>query len=562
MSDQSDSAASARASRRGAIGLLLALALGVWCYAPALHAFFAQDDFAFLAMVRLLHQPWLLFVHDHFPASLYFRPLGVLLWWLVCALAGAAAWPQYAVNLALHLGCVAALYTLLQHLRRDAWLNAGWAALYAAHPLALGTALWLSDRFDLMTTLFALLALAAALAYVTRARTRDLTLLLLWIMLGLASKELGVVGAAGAFAAIAFASRAPLDLRRRITALVAIALLTLGWLAYRQALLTPIGDGGSPAWLTPAVFVQGAANWLRSGMQFLVTDPRVPTWGGWLLALAAAAWTASVAFAHRAPHERALRWSALVGLATLLLLPGLVQAPVAAKHLGSIDAGAVGFNLIVASRFFHLALAALIALLALAAAPLTAAGAELPVARRLCGAAVFCALVALAPVAQRIAHDHASETRRQIAPLRAAQDALDRSVLPAQACQVYFLQTASLPAFAGYSDALAKGLAREPARLAHCLVSTERPPYTYFVRSGSLQPTDYALLRPLALAGKPVPGAVVGDLEMRYLSLQPDPSVALPPQELFFEYRDGTFADVSAAVRAGERKIDFVVAKP
>ncbi len=223
-----------------AAAILLALAVGAFCYAPALRAFFAQDDFAFLALVRLLHQPWLLFVHDHFPASLYFRPLGVFVWWSVCAVAGAAAWPQYAVNLAAHLGCVVALYALLQRMHRDAWLNALWAALFAAHPLAIGTALWLSDRFDLLTTLFSLLAVNAALAYAARPQARTLVLLLVALLCALLSKELGVVGSAAAFAAVALAPRRVLSLAQRTSALAAIALLTLLWLAYRHAMLTPI----------------------------------------------------------------------------------------------------------------------------------------------------------------------------------------------------------------------------------------------------------------------------------------------------------------------------------
>jgi hypothetical protein len=86
--------AGSRVRWRFATPVALALVIGFVSYAPALRAYFAQDDFAFLALVRLLHAPWLLFVHDHFPASLYFRPLGVLAWWLVCAFADAQAWPH------------------------------------------------------------------------------------------------------------------------------------------------------------------------------------------------------------------------------------------------------------------------------------------------------------------------------------------------------------------------------------------------------------------------------------------------------------------------------------
>ena len=529
-------------------GLLLALALGAWCYAPALHAWFAQDDYAFLALVRLLHQPWLVFVHDHFPGSMYFRPLGVFLWWLVAAAADDAARPQYALNLALHLGCVAALYTLLQRLRRDAVLNALWAALYAAHPLAVGTALWLADRFDLLTTLFSLLALHAAFAHAERPRAATLLGLLGALLLGLLSKELGVVGAAAAFAAIALAPRSNLALRPRIVALVAIAALTLAWLAYRRAMLTSFGDASAHL---PAVsaFTAGFWNWLRAGAVFLFDDPRASAWSLVLVALAVVLWIAAAVTALRA-QERLPRLHVAAALLVLIFLPGLVQAPVAYKHLaGTIGSDMFFFHLIVPSRFFHLSLAGAVCALALITKP----------APRLSAAGAVLALIALAPLSHRIAHDYASGTRKDIAALTAAEAALDRTEIPAHACQIYFLQTSSLWGFAGYSDPIAKGLSARPERLAHCLISTERAPYAYFVRAGSVEPLDYRPLHPLEIAGKPFPILDIGDTQARYFTMGEDISTSIPDHAIFLEYRNGAFVDVSAAVRSGERKIPFVI---
>lgn len=540
-------------------GLLIALALGAWCYAPALHAWFAQDDYAFLALVRLLHQPWLVFVHDHFPGSMYFRPLGVFLWWLVAALADDAARPQYALNLALHLGCVAALYTLLQHLRRGAPLNALWAALYAAHPLAVGTALWLADRFDLLTTLFSLLALHAAFAHSQRPRALTLAGLLGALLLALLSKELGVVGAAATFAAIALAPRARLDLRQRLAALAAIALLTLAWLAYRRAMLTSFGDAS--AHLPPlASFAAGFWNWLRAGAVFSFDDPRAPGWSVVLVALAVVAWIAATASTlMRAPH-RAPRASVAAAVLVLIFLPGLVQAPVAFKHLaGTIGSDMFFFHLIVPSRFFHLSLAGLVCALALITAPPRTADA--PAAARLATLGIALALIALAPLSHRIAHDYASGTRKDIPALQAAETALDRIDIPAHACQIYFLQTSSLWGFAGYSDPIAKGLATQPERLAHCLISTERAPYAYFVRTGSVDPADYRPLHPLEFAGKPFPILELGDTQARYFTMGADIATSIPERAIFLEYRDGAFVDVSAAVRSGERKVEFAVTK-
>src|SRR5262249_7163496 len=140
------SAAGGGRGRSGrALALLAACLLAAWCFAPALHAYFAQDDFTLLALARLLREPWLVFYHDPFPGSRYSRPLGVLLWSLTTAAFDNAPRGHYGVNLLLHLGVTLALYALLQRLRRAAPLNIAWTAVYAVHPLAIGTALWLSD---------------------------------------------------------------------------------------------------------------------------------------------------------------------------------------------------------------------------------------------------------------------------------------------------------------------------------------------------------------------------------------------------------------------------------
>ena len=552
---------SKRAIRIPAIaGLLLALSIGAFCYAPALHAFFAQDDFAFLALVRLLHQPWLLFVHDHFPASLYFRPLGVFVWWVVCAFAGPAAGPQYAVNLLLHLGCVAALYSLLQRMQRDAWRNALWSALYAAHPLAVGTALWLSDRFDLMTTLFSLVAVNAALAYCARPRVRTLALILAVLLFGLLSKELGVVGSAAAFAAVALAPRRSLDVRQRATALAAIGALTLAWLAYRHMMLTPIPGAGT-LMVAPAIFIEGCWRWVRTGVEFLAYDPRLPGWALVVMAAAFALWLGAAVATRFTQRSEGSRWHAVAAVATLALLPGFVQAPVAVRHLGDIDAQTYGFALIVASRFYHLALAGLVCALMLASSPIVARTAARGAPRLATILALALMLIALAPASQRLAHTHASETRKQIAPVQALEGAISRIAPPDHACQIYVLGASAISGMSGYSDAIAKGVSDDPARIAHCLVTTERPPFTYFVRTGRVEPQDYQPLRPLSILGNVVPWLRIGDAETMYLTMGEGFASALPAQAIFLEYRDGAFVDVGGAVRSGERKIDFAATK-
>ena len=545
---------------RSLAGALLALVVAAFCYAPALHAYFAADDLAFLALVRLLDQPWLLFVHDHFPASVYFRPFGVLVWWIVCAFYGAAAWPQYAVNLLLHAGCVVALYALLQRMHRDVWRNALWAALYAAHPIAVGTGFWLSDRFDLMTTLFSLFAVNAALAYAARPRNATLAVTLSMLLLGLLSKELGIVASAAAFAAIAFSPRRSSSLAQRATALASIAALTLLWLAYRHAMLTTI-PGFSGSLISPATFVDGAWRWLRTGFELLVSDPRLAVWNIALLSCAAVLWVAAAIAARIGQRVEGGRWHAAAAAATLCLLPGLVQAPVAVHHLGDVDAHSLWSGLVVTSRFYHLALAGLICALMLVASPLVVRSTRRQKSQLALMAALVLAVVALAPASQRAAHAYASETRGQIAPLHALDVAVSQMDLPDRGCQVYFLDAGAIAGLSGYSDSIAKGLAADPAPRAHCLFASERPPYTYFVRTGSVTPDDYRPLHPVTLAGHVVPPLTLGSVQAMYFTMGEDFTAELPAHAIFLVYRDGEFVNVSDDVRAGRRKVDCVLTR-
>jgi hypothetical protein len=378
----------------------------------------------------------------------------------------------------------------------------------------------------------------------------------------LLSKELGVVGSAAAFAAIAFAPTIALGLAQRISALAAISVLTLCWLAYRHAMLTPI-PGIDSMMVSPATFAEGSWRWLRTGGEFLAHDPRMGVAGLVLLAIAVLLWLGAVVVSRVGRRSEDRHWGIAAAVAALCLLPGLVQAPVAVHHLGDIDAQTFWFALIVASRFYHLALAGLICALMLTSSPLIARGARSDRSRLVAAVALVLALVALAPAAQGIAHAYASETRKQVAPLQAFDEALTRNALPARACQIYVLGADAIWGLAGYADAIAKGLAADPARIAHCLVATERTPYTYFVRAGSVQPEDYRPLRPLALAGNAVPWLMLGDVQAMYLTMGEDFAVAtLPAAASFLEYRDGAFIDVGDAVRSGQRKVEFAIPKP
>jgi hypothetical protein len=566
----SSPSAAAPAWRKSARPLAFAAAClaGIGCYAPALHAYFAQDDFTLLALARLLHQPWLLFYHDHFPGSLFFRPLGVFVWWLTTAWFDNAPRGHYAINLLLHLGCVGALYVLLQRLRRNAPLNAAWCALYAVHPLAIGTALWLSDRFDLIATTFSLLALAAATAWLERPQARRLGAVLVCVLVAFMGKEIAIVGALAAAALLALPNApTPLPRRQRWAAAAAVLLLVAAWLGYRHALMTnPQNLLLKPDTLL-AVFAKGIGLWSRIGFEYLVADPRQGTLGAWLLAAAAVLLVIALVRAARAPRvapARSCAWGLGAALLILILLPGPTQAPVVAVSTADLGPQTFWFDLIGESRLYHLSLAGLIVGLMLLTTPrggIATTGATTG-ATPWAAAALALLLAAYLPLSHRIAHEFARHTREQIGPLQAAHAAIAKLSLPAHGCQIYLLDAASIWGLNDIGDPTIKASAGDIGRLDHCLISTERTPWGHFVRSGSIDADDYRPLRPLRYRGVPIPWLVLDGFEAAYLDLDADIDARQMRGAFFLDYRGGEFVDVSAEVRSGARPVVFYNARP
>jgi hypothetical protein len=549
-----------------AAALATICAAAIWCYAPALRAYFAQDDFTLLEIARLLREPWLLFVRDHFPGSLFFRPLGIFVWWLTAAWFDNAPRGHYAVNLLLHLGCVFALYAVLQRLRRGASINLAWTAVYAVHPLAIGTALWLSDRFDLIATAFSLLAMNFALQYRRQPRAAILGGCMACVLVAFTGKETAIVGAAAVAVLLAVPDgEARLSWRERWRAVAAVVLLAAGWLAYRHALLTnPQTLLLQPGELV-ATFAKGIGLWLRIGFEYLAFDPRQATWMHVVLACAAALLAWAIVAQGRCRIRQPHAWGIGAALLILIFLPGPTQAPVVAVSTRDLGANTFWFDLIGESRLYHLSLAGLIAALMLLTTPragASAAPARVSRPEWLALAALLPMLAVWAVASHGIAHDYAKRTRQQIAPLQAAHAAIARLALPEHHCQIYLLDTAPLWGFDGVVDPIIKATASPAERLAHCLIMTERTAWANYVRAGSFGPEDYRPQRPLTWHGQPVPWLVLGGLEAVYLNLDADIDARTIDGAFFLEYRDGRFVDVTSAVHDGTRPVHFFNARP
>jgi hypothetical protein len=121
---------------------------------------FAGDDHVFLAFARFAPNPLAAFVRDHHGGEFY-RPLPMLVWWLLGRAAAGASWPFAALALALHAAAAALLGALLASVGRARAVAAFAAVLFFVAPQNLEAASWFSASTDLFATAFSLAALVA-----------------------------------------------------------------------------------------------------------------------------------------------------------------------------------------------------------------------------------------------------------------------------------------------------------------------------------------------------------------------------------------------------------------
>jgi tetratricopeptide (TPR) repeat protein len=105
---------------------------------------------------------------------------------------GVDAGALHLVNLFLHLVNVALLFLLLARLTGAIWRSAVVAALFAIHPLHVESVAWISERKDVLSTLFWLGSTWAYASYAIRSSRRAYALALAFMAAGLMAKPMVV----------------------------------------------------------------------------------------------------------------------------------------------------------------------------------------------------------------------------------------------------------------------------------------------------------------------------------------------------------------------------------
>lgn len=150
--------------------LLVAMTLAVFW--PVLtHDFVNLDDNLYVtgnlrvqAGLSLSNLAWA-FTANHIG---FWYPLTLASHMLDIQLFGLSPWGHHLTNLLIHIANVLLLFAVLRRMTKDIWRSAFVAAIFAVHPLQVETVAWVSERKNLLSTLFCLLALLAYVAQIER----------------------------------------------------------------------------------------------------------------------------------------------------------------------------------------------------------------------------------------------------------------------------------------------------------------------------------------------------------------------------------------------------------
>jgi protein O-mannosyl-transferase len=120
----------------------------------------------------------------------YWMPLVWLSHMLDVQLYGMNAGPHHVTNLVLHIACTLLLFGLLLRMTGAAGRSAFVAALFAVHPLHVESVAWITERKDVLSTVFWMLTLWAYVAYVRRPERWRYGLVCVSFALGLMAKPM------------------------------------------------------------------------------------------------------------------------------------------------------------------------------------------------------------------------------------------------------------------------------------------------------------------------------------------------------------------------------------
>lgn len=117
-------------------------------------------------------------------------PLTTLSHMLDCQLFGLDAAGHHLVNVMWHAADAVLLFLVLRQMTGSLWRSAFVAAVFAVHPLRAESVAWVSERKDVMSGFFFLLAMGTYVRYARKPSGAAYGLLILWFAMGLLGKNM------------------------------------------------------------------------------------------------------------------------------------------------------------------------------------------------------------------------------------------------------------------------------------------------------------------------------------------------------------------------------------
>lgn len=531
-----------------AVGLILL----VVAFRAAFDAYFVLDDFGMLAIARFLENPFEPFYREHIPGGLYYRPAGMLLWWLSERVMGTSPAGHYAVNLTLHVGVASALLGLVVRLTGSRWSGLAVALCFACHPIGIGTTLWLADRFDLLALLFGLLGLRSAAGTFNGAGLRALPTALGLLGLSLLSKEIGLACAAAALAMWLFAGE-EVPWRMRLRACLSLLLVVAAYLFVRTAVLANPAAESLLSQKEPArLFIDGVANWGVGWIDYLTFSRRMNGWKPYA-AVAGCLIVAILSVPGLTGSWSAARRRLILTGAVLWVSTALLQWPLLGFQPLRLSETASAVDIALNARYFYATQAGF--LLVMCGLLLPGCARWKP-ARWGLASAIGLLVMAWLASAQHLVRSYRNETRVQRELVESAIRAIDAIELQSGSCQIYLLDTEDWK-FGWVSDEAIKAVIPDLARIAPCLVQTEHTPWYHIA---AIDRVDPATLHPMSIArGFDVAAGSLPIGRGRFMVLNLAAGTVIPSHANahFLSWQENRFVDVSRDVLEGRRRPAF-----
>jgi tetratricopeptide (TPR) repeat protein len=118
------------------------------------------------------------------------HPLTWISHMLDCQLFGLKPGLHHLVNLLFHIANTILLFLVLHRMTKGLWQSAFVAAIFAIHPLHVESVAWISERKDVLSTLFWMLTMGAYAFYVEKQEIKKYLLALFFFTLGLMAKPM------------------------------------------------------------------------------------------------------------------------------------------------------------------------------------------------------------------------------------------------------------------------------------------------------------------------------------------------------------------------------------